>query len=151
MSRHAIIAIVLAGAGVLGLIFTLTSHSSVRDDIAKDYRLVGEEKPPGREDSSRKPTLIYASPKSVSRRPRATSPTSTSPPTAARPRPARSCATATTSCRSCRRRRGRRGSRIFVDDEEGGYHRNYFFVGGFWGTYSGPAGSFRGGGPGAGK
>ena len=47
---------------------------------------------------------------------------------------------------------GRRaGSRILVDDEEGGYHRNYGYVGGFWGTYSGPAGSFRGGGPGAGK
>jgi hypothetical protein len=46
---------------------------------------------------------------------------------------------------------GTRGSQILLDDEEGGYRNNYFFVGGFWGTYSGPAGSFRGGGPGAGK
>lgn len=44
-----------------------------------------------------------------------------------------------------------RGSRIFVDDERRGYNRWYPYVGGYWGTFSGPAEGFRGGGPGAGK
>jgi hypothetical protein len=43
------------------------------------------------------------------------------------------------------------GSRITVDDEDRGYARWYPFVGGWWGTYSGPGETFRGGGPGAGK
>jgi hypothetical protein len=150
VSRHAIIAIVMAGAGALGLIFTLTSHSSVRDDIAKDYRLVGKQKPPGRQAPDRKPALIYASPKSVSR---------TASDIADKHKPADR---RTTEAGAFLRysddvvsvvppAKGSTGSRIFVDDEEGGYHRDYFFVGGFWGTYSGPAGSFRGGGPGTGK
>ncbi len=46
---------------------------------------------------------------------------------------------------------GRGGSRILVDDERRGYSHFYPFVGGYWGTYSGPAESFRGGGPGVGK
>src|SRR5207253_5617520 len=131
--RHAIIAIVMAGAGALGLIFTLTSHSSVRDDIAKDYRLVGKEKPPGREAPDRKQTLIYASPKSVSR---------TASDIADKHKPADR---RTTEAGAFLRysddvvsvvppAKGATGSRIFVDDEEGGYHRDYFFVGGFWGT-----------------
>ncbi len=150
MSRHAIIAIVMAGVGALGLIFTLTSHSSVREDIAKDYRKVGEEKPPGRDDPDRKPTLIYASPKPVSR---------TASDIADKHKPAdRRSAESGVFLRYeedivsvVPPAQGSTGSRILVDDEEGGYHRNFFFVGGFWGTYSGPAGSFRGGGPGAGK
>lgn len=43
------------------------------------------------------------------------------------------------------------GSRIFVDDERRGYTRWYPYIGGYWGTYSGPGEGFRGGGPGAGK
>ena len=43
------------------------------------------------------------------------------------------------------------GSRIYVDPERRGYTRWYPYVGGYWGTYSGPGESFRGGGPGAGK
>lgn len=43
------------------------------------------------------------------------------------------------------------GSRIFVDEERRGYARWYPYVGGYWGTYSGPGEGFRGGGPGAGK
>lgn len=43
------------------------------------------------------------------------------------------------------------GSRIVVDDGDRGYTRWYGFVGGYWGTYSGPAEGLRGGGPGAGK
>jgi hypothetical protein len=43
------------------------------------------------------------------------------------------------------------GSKIEVSTEQRGYSHFYGFVGGYWGTYSGPASSFRGGGPGAGK
>ena len=43
------------------------------------------------------------------------------------------------------------GSRIHVDDERRGYARWYPYVGGWWGTYSGPAEGVRGGGPGVGK
>jgi len=43
------------------------------------------------------------------------------------------------------------GSRIVVDDEETGYRRGFVYLGGWWGSYSGPAESFRGGGPGGGK
>ncbi len=43
------------------------------------------------------------------------------------------------------------GSTIWVDDADRGYTRWYGHVGGWWGTYSGPAEGTRGGGPGAGK
>ena len=43
------------------------------------------------------------------------------------------------------------GSRIHVDEERRGYTRWYPYIGGYWGTYSGPGEGFRGGGPGAGK
>ena len=43
-----------------------------------------------------------------------------------------------------------RGSRITLADERRGYGLFYPFVGGYWGSYSGPAESFRGGGPGGG-
>ena len=43
------------------------------------------------------------------------------------------------------------GSRIYVDDADRGYRRWYGYLGGRWGTYSGPGDTFRGGGPGAGK
>jgi hypothetical protein len=43
------------------------------------------------------------------------------------------------------------GSRIHIDPERRAYARWYPYVGGYWGTYSGPGESFRGGGPGAGK
>jgi hypothetical protein len=43
------------------------------------------------------------------------------------------------------------GSKVFVADERRGYAFFYPFVGGYWGTFSGPGESFRGGGPGGGK
>ena len=43
------------------------------------------------------------------------------------------------------------GSRIYVDETDRGYNRWYPYIGGYWGTYSGPGGGFRGGGPGSGK
>ena len=42
------------------------------------------------------------------------------------------------------------GSRIYVDEERRGYARWYPYIGGTWGTYSGPAETRRGGGPGGG-
>ena len=46
---------------------------------------------------------------------------------------------------------GQTGSRIFVDDQRQGYNRWYPYIGGRWGTFSGPGETFRGGGPAAGK
>jgi hypothetical protein len=43
------------------------------------------------------------------------------------------------------------GSRILIDRQARGYARHYGGVGGWWGTSSGRAESFRGGGPGVGK
>ena len=46
---------------------------------------------------------------------------------------------------------GQAGSRIHVHDQRTGYNRWYPYLGGRWGTFSGPAETFRGGGPAAGK
>ena len=46
---------------------------------------------------------------------------------------------------------GQPGSRIYVDDQRQGYNRWYPYIGGRWGTFSGPGETFRGGGPAAGK
>lgn len=46
---------------------------------------------------------------------------------------------------------GQQGSRIYVDDQRQGYNRWYPYIGGRWGTFSGPGETFRGGGPAAGK
>lgn len=44
------------------------------------------------------------------------------------------------------------GSTIYLDNEERGFNRWFFFVGGFWGSGGvGGVGGTRGGGPGAGK
>jgi len=150
VKKHAIIAAVLAGVGVLGLVFTLSSHGSARDHIDKTYRKVGTEPAPGRAGEGRKDTVIYASNRSV---------TATAREIADHNKPADR---RTTEAGAFLRysddvvsvvppAKGAKGARILVDDEEGGYHRNYGYVGGFWGTFSGPAGSFRGGGPGVGK
>jgi len=46
---------------------------------------------------------------------------------------------------------GQAGSKIYVDDQRQGYNRWYPYIGGRWGTFSGPGETFRGGGPAAGK
>lgn len=43
------------------------------------------------------------------------------------------------------------GSTAYLSDERAGYGFFFPFVGGWWGTYSGPGETFRGGGPGGGK
>jgi hypothetical protein len=150
VKRHAVIALLLAGAGAIGLFATLSAHGSARDHIAKTFRKVGTEPPPGGAGNGRKETLVYVSPKSV---------TKTAADIVSHNKPADR---RTTEAGAFLRysddvvsvvppTTGGRGARILVDDEEGGYRRNYGYVGGFWGTYSGPAGAFRGGGPGSGK
>ncbi len=42
-------------------------------------------------------------------------------------------------------------STAYVSDERNGYGFFFPFVGGFWGSYTGPGERFRGGGPGGGK
>jgi hypothetical protein len=44
-----------------------------------------------------------------------------------------------------------RRSTAYLSDERRGYGFFFPFVGGFWGSYTGPGESFRGGGPAAGK
>lgn len=146
MSRHALIALALSAAGILGLVFTLTTHGSVRDAIKERYRFVGTEAVQGDKDR----TLVYASSKPVTATAREIS-------DAHHPADRRTTESGTflryrhdiVSVLSDPASRGR--SRVLVDDEDTGYRRNYLFLGGFWGTYSGRGESFRGGGPGAGK
>jgi hypothetical protein len=150
VKRHAVIALLLAGAGVVGLVLTLASHGSVRDYIAKTYHQVGTEPPPGGSGEGRKNTLVYTSPKSVIQT--ATDISEHNKPADRRTAEAGAFLRYSDDVVSIvPPAKGARGAKILVDDEEGGYHRNYGYVGGFWGTYSGPAGSFRGGGPGSGK
>jgi hypothetical protein len=144
MKAYKIIAIVMAAAGGLGLVAVLATHGSVREHIAKTYRFTGEEAAPGGAGTK---TKTYASSKPVG---------ATTAEIVDRYKPADR---RITEAGAFLRYRddvvsvvpAARGSRVLVDDEDGGYHRNYGYVGGFWGTYSGPAGSFRGGGPGSGK
>lgn len=146
MSRHALIAIALTGAGVLGLFFTLSTHGSVRDGIKQKYRFVGTEAVAGDKDR----TLVYASSHPVTATAKEIS-------DANHPADRRTTESGTflryshdiVSVLPDTKARGR--SRVLVDDEDTGYRRNYLFLGGFWGTYSGRGESFRGGGPGAGK
>lgn len=146
MKGYTIWAIVLSGIGVIGIAALLFSSGSVRDTIKDKYRFVGREQVPGDDDRS----YVYASSKT---------PSKTAKEITDKHKPADRRTTESgiflryskDSVAIVPATGGARGSRIIVDDEEGGYRRNYFFVGGFWGTYSGPAESFRGGGPGGGK
>lgn len=143
MKGYTVAALVLSGLGLLGLIFTIAGHGGVREFIDKTYVAQPDEKLDGRA----KPTKVYTSPKSVS---------ATTKEIAEAHKPADR---RTTPEGSFLRYSDdmvsvlpvSNGSRVLVDDEETGYRRNYFFVGGFWGRYSGRGESFRGGGPGAGK
>jgi hypothetical protein len=137
------IALLLSGTGILGLVFVLTSHDTVRESIAKRYRFVGTE---AVADDKGK-TLVYASSKSV---------VATTKEITGDHKPAERRATESGTFLRYKEDivsvvPDRTGSRVLVDDEDTGYRRNYLFVGGFWGTYSGRGESFRGGGPGAGK
>ncbi len=147
LKTYRIVAIVMASVGVLGIVAAVATHGNVRDHVAKTYRSTGEEAPPG---GGKTTTKTYVSSKPIGR---------TAADIADRHKPADKRITEAGAFLRYRDdvvsvvppARGQSGSRILVDDEAGGYHRNYGYVGGFWGTYSGPAGAFRGGGPGSGK
>jgi hypothetical protein len=143
VKRHVVIALLLSGAGVLGLFLVLTGGNSVRDHIKETYRFVGTERVEGAERDS----LLYASSKP---------PSTTAADIADARKPADRRVTESgvflrysDDVVSVVPQSG--GSRIIVDDEDSGYRRNYLFVGGFWGTFSGRGQGFRGGGPGSGK
>jgi hypothetical protein len=137
---------VLAGVGVLGLIFTITGQKSVRDYVASKYTFAGKQKVEGGSSD----TLVYSSPVSVSR---------TVADIAAEHKPADR--RTTESGQFLRYENdivavlppdpGKSGSKVTVDDEQTGYRSHFLYLGGWWGRYSGPAESFRGGGPGGGK
>lgn len=149
LKTYRIAAIVMASVGVLGIVAAVATHGNVRDHIAKRYRFTGDEAAPGGGKTKTK-TKTYASPKPIGR---------TAADIVDKRKPGDKRITEAGAFLRYRDdvvsvvppARGQTGSRIFVDDEAGGYHRNYGYVGGYWGTYSGPAGSFRGGGPGSGK
>jgi len=129
-------AIGLIVIGVLGIVLTLSSAGSVKSYVKDHYKRVGEDrgatvysstKPPARVASeiakAHKPADRRVTPEGVFLRYRGDYVGVTS---------------------------SGRGSRIAVADEKRGYPLFFPFVGGYWGSYSGPAESFRGGGPGGG-
>ena len=61
MRRHTAIALLLSGAGLLGLVLTFASFGGVREYIADTYARVADERVPGDDD----PTEVYASSRSV--------------------------------------------------------------------------------------
>ena len=135
--RSALVALVVAGAVLGGC-----AGGSVRDVVADDYEFVERER--GRDGSS----LVYRSD---------TPPTRTAAEISDRLSPGEQRVTESgVFLRYSDDYVGivpdqRGGSRIYVDDERRGYAHFYPFIGGYWGSYSGRAESFRGGGPGAGK
>ena len=143
MRSHTLIALLLSGAGVLGLIFTIAGQGDVREYIAKNYTALPDE----RLDERAAPTKVYASTKPVTATARDIS--DAHKPADRRTTPEGAFLRYRDDMVSILPAPG--GARILVDDDDTGYRRNYFFVGGFWGSYSGPAESFRGGGPGVGK
>jgi hypothetical protein len=143
MKGYTLVAIALSGVGLLGLIFTIAGHGNVRDYVAKHYRAQPDEKL----DNRSKPTKVYLSGDSVSVTARDI--TKSQKPADRRTTPEGAFLRYSDDIVSILPQGG--GSRILIDDQDTGYRRNYFFVGGFWGRYSGAGESFRGGGPGVGK
>jgi hypothetical protein len=139
---HIVLGLIVAGLGTLGVVglLALTATTSVRDFVGDRYRLVASR------DGGR--SREYTSPDPPSRVVAAI---------AGRWKPAERLNDPSGYFLRYRddyvvvssERAG--GSRIYVDDEEEGYRHWYGHVGGNWGTYSGPAETVRGGGPGAGK
>lgn len=137
----------LAAIGLFGIVATVMGSSrSVRDHVAGEYRFVRDEPVPGDDDV----TKVYSSPDSISR-------TAEDIADAKKPGDRH-----TTEAGQFLRYSddivavvppdpGGTGSLVMVSDEDTGYRHHFFYVGGWWGRYSGPAESFRGGGPGGGK
>jgi hypothetical protein len=129
-------AIALIVAGVLGIVLTLTSTGSVKGYVKDHYKRVGSDRG----------AQIYSSPKPPAR---------VAEEIAKAHKPADRRVTPEGVFLRYRKDyvgvlASGRGSRIEVADEKRGYALFFPFVGGYWGTYSGPAETFRGGGPGGG-
>jgi len=131
------LAIGLIVAGILGIVLTITSSGSVRSYVKDHYKRAGSEGGAEVYTSTKPPTTVAAAiqkahapadrrvtPEGIFLRYRKDF-------VGIEPRGA--------------------GSRIRVADERRGYGLFFPFVGGYWGSYSGPAESFRGGGPGGGS
>jgi hypothetical protein len=143
VKKHVVIAGALVGLGLLLLFAAFTSAKSVRQHIAETYERAGSD----RVEGARTDSLVYRS-----RQP----PSETARDIADAVEPADRRVTpsgvflrydedfVTITPRSG-------GSTIYVDDEDSGYRRGFFFLGGWWGSYSGRGEAFRGGGPGGGK
>lgn len=143
MKGYTLAALVVSGLGLIGLIAVVALHGNVREHIADNYRALPDE----RLDARAEPTKVYASPLSVTATTKNIA--DAHEPADRRVTPEGAFLRYSDDIVSVLPAAG--GARILVDDDETGYRRNYYFVGGWWGTYSGPAESFRGGGPGGGK
>lgn len=132
-----IVAAVLAGLGLLALLFALFSIGSIRGYLADNYQ----------RSSANGNSVVYASankPKTVYEDIRdAREPADVQvDPSGYYLRYSDDIVAVTANGT---------GSRIYLDDERRGYATWLPFVGGFWGTYGGTGEGFRGGGPGSGK
>jgi uncharacterized protein DUF4247 len=145
MTKHTIIAAVVGIVGVLALVGTLSSSGSVRSYVADNYRFVGTQKVQG----GTSPSKVYASRDPVVKT--AHDIADARKPADRRTTPSGVILRYQNDAVAVLPNAKGGGSRVLVDDEATGYHHYFPYVGGWWGTYSGPAEQFRGGGPGAGK
>lgn len=143
MKRHTVIAAGLVGLGLLCLAAAFAGSNSVREYVADTYRSAGSRTVAG----SRRASLLYDS----ARPPSATAKdiADAVEPADRRTSPSGVFLRYEDDFVSVVPREG--GSQIIVEDDETGYRNSYFFLGGWWGTYSGRGEAFRGGGPGGGK
>jgi hypothetical protein len=145
VSRSTLIALALSATGVLGLVLTLSiGRESVREHLESTYRPLTQEGVEGGSERSR----AYASEERVTET--AQEIAGAVKPADERTTPAAHFLRYDDDIVTVTPEAGG-GSRIVVDDEETGYRRGFAYLGGWWGSYSGPAESFRGGGPGGGK
>jgi hypothetical protein len=143
--RSTVIALALSGAGVLGLVLTLAiGRETVREHLESTYRPLGQQAVEGGSENSR----AYASTATVTET--AEEIADAVKPADERTTPAGHFLRYDDDIVTVSPEAGG-GSRIIVDDEETGYRRGFVYLGGWWGSFSGPAESFRGGGPGGGK
>ncbi len=142
MRRSTVIALALSGAGVLGLVLTLAiGRETVREHLESTYRPLGQQAVEGGSENSR----AYASTATVTET--AEEIADAVKPADERTTPAGHFLRYDDDIVTVSPEAGG-GSRIIVDDEETGYRRGFVYLGGWWGSFSGPAESFRGGGPG---
>ena len=142
--RSVLFAVALIGAGVLGLFWIFGPHESVRDYLDESCRSIGVATDPNgnrarRYDCPRPPREMVGALRE-----------------AHKPADTRTTASGTFlrySNHMVGITAGEPPSRstAYLADERGGYAFFFPYVGGFWGTYRGPAESFRGGGPAGGK